>query len=87
MPPRRVRRNFQEVERNLLHNMYRQNGALWDVILNDMRRDERFPQLPENVRQLYEMAGNGMQRVDAFEISLRENSKSKSTFCEFTKKV
>ena len=38
MPPRRVRRNFQEVERNLLHNMYRQNGAFWDVILNDMRQ-------------------------------------------------
>ncbi len=57
MPPRRVRRNFQEVERNLLHNMYRQNGALWDVILNDMRRDERFPQLPENVRELYEDGG------------------------------
>ncbi len=56
MPPRRVRRNFQEVERNLLHNMYRQNGALWDVILNDMRRDESFPQ-HQGQRQ-----GSGAQR-------------------------
>ena len=52
-----MRRNFYEVERNLLHSMYRRNGALWDVILNDMRRDERFPQLPENIRQLYEDGG------------------------------
>ena len=53
----RFRRRFQAVERNLLYDMYRRNGALWDVILNDVRRDDRFQQLPENAQELYEDAG------------------------------
>ncbi len=44
---------MREVERNLLHEMYRRNGALWDVVINDVRRDERFQQLPNNVQGLY----------------------------------
>jgi hypothetical protein len=53
MPPRRQRELVREVERNLLHEMYRRNGALWDVVINDVRRDERFQQLPNNVQDLY----------------------------------
>ena len=53
MPPRQ-REIIREVERNLLHDMYRRNGALWDVIVNDVRRYERFRQLPYNVQVLYE---------------------------------
>jgi hypothetical protein len=40
----------------MLHEMYNRNGALWDVIVNDVRRDERFQQLPEDVRVLYNNA-------------------------------
>ena len=59
MPPRahRGRRLIREVERNLLHDMYRRNGPLWDVVINEVVRDERFQQLPADVRQLYENAG------------------------------
>lgn len=53
----RPRRPIQEIERNLLYDMYRRNGGLWDVVLNDVRRDGRFQQLPENVRELYQDAG------------------------------
>ena len=48
-----IRRPFSQTERNLLHDMYRRNGGLWDVIINDVRRDERFQQLPDNVQNLY----------------------------------
>ena len=54
MPPRRLREVVREAERNLLHKMYRRNGALWDVVVNDVRRDERFQNLPDNVQGLYE---------------------------------
>lgn len=54
MPPRRLREVVREAERNLLHEMYRRNGALWDVVVNDVRRDERFQNLPDNVQGLYE---------------------------------
>jgi hypothetical protein len=39
--------------------MYNRNGALWDKIVNDVRRDERFQQLPEDVRVLYNNAAEG----------------------------
>ncbi len=44
---------LHEVERNMLHEMYNRNDAVWDVIVKDVRRDERFQQLPEHVRVLY----------------------------------
>ena len=53
MPPRRRRELVREAERNLLHEMYRRNSALWDVVVNDVRRDERFQNLAENVQALY----------------------------------
>jgi hypothetical protein len=53
----RVRRPIQEIERNLLYDMYRRNGGLWDVVLNDVRREVRFQHLPENVRELFQDAG------------------------------
>ena len=58
MPPRarRGRRLIREVERNLLHDMYRRNGALWDVVVNEVARDDRFDQLPADVRQLHQNA-------------------------------
>ena len=37
--------------------MYRRNGALRDVILNDVRRDDRFQQIPANIQELYQDAG------------------------------
>jgi hypothetical protein len=48
-----TRRPIHEIERNFLHNMYGRNGELWDVVLNNVRREQ---QLPENVRELYEDA-------------------------------
>lgn len=59
MPPRarRGRRLIREVERNLLHDHYRRNGALWDVVVNEVVGDERFEQLPADVRPLYQNAG------------------------------
>ena len=59
---------MREVERNLLHDMYRRNGALWDVVVNDVRRDERFQQLPNNVQDLY---GN-VERRNAVRRRVRE---------------
>ncbi len=47
---------LHEVERNMLHEMYNRNDAVWDVIVKDVRRDERFQQLPEHVRVLYNNA-------------------------------
>ena len=59
MPPRacRGRLLIAAVERNLLYDLYRRNGALWDVVVNEVVRDERFQQLPADVRQLYQNAG------------------------------
>ena len=54
--PRQPRRLIRQEEQNMLHEMYNRNGALWDVIVNDVRRDERFQQLPEDVRVLYNNA-------------------------------
>ena len=55
---RQPRRLIREAERNMLHEMYNRNGALWDVIVNDVRWDERFQQLPEDVRVLYNNAAD-----------------------------
>jgi hypothetical protein len=55
---RQPRRLICEAERNMLHEMYNRNGALWDVIVNDVRRDERFQQLPEDVPLLYNNAAD-----------------------------
>ena len=49
----RIRRPFSQTESNLLYDMYRRNGGLWDVIINDVRRGERLQQLPDNVQNLY----------------------------------
>lgn len=57
--PRQPRRLIRQEERNILHEMYNRNGALWDKIVNDVRRDERFQQLPEDVRVLYNNAAEG----------------------------
>ena len=59
MPPRARggRLLIAAVERNLLYDLYRRNGALWDVVVNEVVRDERFQQLPADVRQLYQNAG------------------------------
>ena len=56
MPPRRVRR-IGEVERALIHEQYRLNGPVWDIVINDIARDERFVNVPENVQELYRNAG------------------------------
>ncbi len=52
MPSRRVRR-IGEVERALTHEQYRRNGSVWDIVVNDIVRDELFINMPENVQQLY----------------------------------
>ena len=62
----RVRRPIREIERNLLHDMYRSNGELWDVTLKDLRRDGRFQQLPENVQELDAGQRNTARRVRDF---------------------
>ena len=56
MPPRRVRR-VGEVERALIHDQYRRNGPVWDIVINDIARDERFVNVPDNVQELYVNAG------------------------------
>ena len=53
MPPRLVRR-IGEVERALIHEQYRRNGPVWDIVMNDIARDERlFINMPANVQELY----------------------------------
>ena len=52
MPPRLVRR-IGEVERALIHEQYRRNGPVWDIVINDISRDERFINMPANVQELY----------------------------------
>lgn len=52
MPPRQVRR-IGVVEKALIHEKYRQNGPLWDIIINDIVRDERFENMPANAQELY----------------------------------
>ena len=51
--PRQPRRLICETEQNMLHQMYNRHGPLWDVIINAVTQDEGFPQMPENVRVLY----------------------------------
>ena len=53
----RARRPIRELEGDILHDMYRRNGGMWDVILNDVRRDGRFQQLPQNVQEVYTDGG------------------------------
>ena len=48
-----------EVERTIIPEQYRRTGPLWDVVINDIVRDERFLNIPEKVRQLY---GNVAQK-------------------------
>ena len=61
MPPRLVRRSG-EVERALIHEQYRRNGPVWDIVINDIARDERFINMPANVQELY---ANARQRPAA----------------------
>ena len=61
MPPRLVRR-IGEVERALIHEQYRRNGPVWDIVINDIARDERFINMPANVQELY---ANARQRPAA----------------------
>ena len=61
MPPRLVRR-IGEVERALIHEQYRRNGPVWDIVINDIARDERFINMPANVQELY---ANAHQRPAA----------------------
>ena len=49
MPPRLVRR-IGEVERALIHEQHRRNGPVWDIVINDITRDERFINMPANVQ-------------------------------------
>ena len=56
MPPIRVRR-IGEVERAIIHGQYRRNGPVWDIVINDIVRDERFMNMPDNVQELYANAG------------------------------
>ena len=56
MPPRRVRR-IGEVERSIIHEQCRQNGPVWDIVINNIVRDERFMNMPDNVQELYANAG------------------------------
>ena len=61
MPPRLVRR-IGEVERALKHEQYRRNGPVWDIVINDIARDERLINMPANVQELY---ANARQRPAA----------------------
>ena len=61
MPPRLVGR-IGEVERALIHEQYRRNGPVWDIVINDIARDERFISMPANVQELY---ANARQRPAA----------------------
>ena len=57
MPPRVVRR-LGELEKRLIWVYYRQEGPLWDLLVNDIRRDPNFLQLPVQVQELYREAAN-----------------------------
>jgi hypothetical protein len=43
MAPRRVRRI------KLINKQYRRNGPVLDIVINDIERDERFMNMPDNV--------------------------------------
>ena len=57
MPPRVVRR-LGELEKRLIYTHYNQHGPLWDIVINEVRRDDNFLQLPIEVQQLYREAAN-----------------------------
>ena len=57
MPPRVVRR-LGELEKRMIYNYHRQEVPLWDIIINSIRRDENFLQLPVEVQELYREAVN-----------------------------
>ena len=57
MLPRQVRR-IGDVEREVIYERYMENGPIWDIIINDSVRHERFRQIPANVQDLYANAGN-----------------------------
>ena len=68
MLPRQVRR-IGEVERAVLHERYMENGLMWDIIVNDIVRHERFREIPANVQELYANVGNrraGRRRLRNF---------------------
>ena len=48
--------------------MYRRNGALWNIILNDARKDERFQQTPKNIQEFIKMLANKTQHGEELEI-------------------
>jgi hypothetical protein len=73
MPPRRVRR-VGEVERALIHDQYRRNGPVWDIVINDIARDERFVNVPDNVQELYVNANND-RRLDNEFANISQGSK------------
>ena len=52
MPPREVIR-LGNLEKTLILANYRQNGAMWDVIINEISRNPRFAQLPGNLQDMY----------------------------------
>ena len=53
MPPRgrplRIVRRIGNQERALIHDHYMRNGPVWDLVINDMIRDNRFQNVPANV--------------------------------------
>ena len=66
MPPRgrplRIVRRIGNQERALIHDHYMRNGPVWDLVINDMIRDNRFQNVPANVQDLYQ---NVIQRPQA----------------------
>ena len=57
MIPRQVRR-IGKVERAVIHERYMENGPIWDIIVNDIVRHERFHNIPANVQELHANVGN-----------------------------
>ena len=66
MPPRgrllRIVRRIGNQERALIHDHYMRNGPVWDLVINDMIRDNRFQNVPANAQDLYQ---NVIQRPQA----------------------
>ena len=56
MPPREVIR-LGNLEKTLILANYRQNGAMWDVIINEISRNPQFAQLLGNLQDMYRNVG------------------------------
>ena len=59
--PRHVVRRIGNEERFLIHEHYMRTGPVWDLVIYDIIRDNRFQNVPANVQDLYQNVGQRPQ--------------------------